>query len=313
MPLVTSRVRARSSTPASRSRTLVSAPGTRAAGSRRALDARRQRGRRGLAEHARRRDRDRFRTARSSRRGRSSGRSARRSADARPELLDRYLVVSQLAPQLQHVIELVRPVYGVARHLGRRSAGTCPNLRSLSMLLIEELDFEVETLDSADLLDAGCRPSLANPRPRCNSPLPWHRSRMRSRPADLDAPGTRTSTIRAPSSSASASGACRRRWRSSLAAAWSVRADHRTRSRCTSRHPARRASATVAAAPAPPDLRAEATIGRDRAAARTARAASCSSRRPPATVATAGVAPRAAGAAFVRAASADAAAASRRR
>jgi hypothetical protein len=70
---------------------------------------------------------------------------------ARSELLDRYLIVSQLAPQLQHLIELAGPVY----HAPVSSAVVCgslPDLRSLSMLLIEELDLEVETLDSTDRL-----------------------------------------------------------------------------------------------------------------------------------------------------------------
>ena len=70
---------------------------------------------------------------------------------SRSELLDRYLVVSQLAPQLQHLIELAGPVY----HAPVSSVVVCgslPELRSLSMLLIEELDLEVETLDSADRL-----------------------------------------------------------------------------------------------------------------------------------------------------------------
>jgi len=73
---------------------------------------------------------------------------------ARTELLDRYLLVSQLAPQLQHAIALVRPVYGVAV-TSIVACGNLPGLRSLAMLLIQEMDFEVETLDSADLLDAG--------------------------------------------------------------------------------------------------------------------------------------------------------------
>ena len=70
---------------------------------------------------------------------------------ARPELLDRYLVISQLAPQLQHLIELAGPVY----HAAVSSVVVCgslPDLRSLSMLLIEELDLEVETLDATDRL-----------------------------------------------------------------------------------------------------------------------------------------------------------------
>ena len=49
---------------------------------------------------------------------------------ARSELLDRYLIVSQLAPQLQHLIELAGPVY----HAPVSSVVVCgslPDLRSL--------------------------------------------------------------------------------------------------------------------------------------------------------------------------------------
>ncbi len=78
---------------------------------------------------------------------------------ARTELLDRYLLVSQLAPQLQHAIGLVRPVYGVAV-TSIVACGNLPGLRSLAMLLIQEMDFEVETLDSADQLEAGVAASF---------------------------------------------------------------------------------------------------------------------------------------------------------
>jgi hypothetical protein len=71
---------------------------------------------------------------------------------ARPELLDRYLLVSQIAPQLQHVIDLVRPVYGTTV-TSTVVCGNLPDLRSLAMLLIEEMDIEVEILDSDDLLE----------------------------------------------------------------------------------------------------------------------------------------------------------------
>jgi hypothetical protein len=71
---------------------------------------------------------------------------------SRSELLERYLVVSQLAPQVKHIIELVRPVYGV-NVSSVVVCGNLPGLRSLSMLLIDELDIEVETLDSTDLFD----------------------------------------------------------------------------------------------------------------------------------------------------------------
>jgi hypothetical protein len=71
----------------------------------------------------------------------------------RSELLDRYLLVSQIAPQLQHVIDLVRPVYGTTV-TSTVVCGNLPNLRSLAMLLIEEMDIEVEILDAEDLLEA---------------------------------------------------------------------------------------------------------------------------------------------------------------
>lgn len=76
---------------------------------------------------------------------------------ARSELLDRYLVVSQIAPQLQHDIDLVRPVHGVTV-TSVVACGNLPDLRSIAMLLIEEMDIEVETLDSAELLDPGFAP-----------------------------------------------------------------------------------------------------------------------------------------------------------
>jgi hypothetical protein len=76
---------------------------------------------------------------------------------ARSELLDRYLLVSQIAPQLQHVIDLVRPVNGVTV-TSVVACGNLPNLRSLAMLLIEEMDIEVETLDSTELLDPRVTP-----------------------------------------------------------------------------------------------------------------------------------------------------------
>jgi hypothetical protein len=78
----------------------------------------------------------------------------------RSELLDRYLLVSQIAPQLQHDIDLVRPVHG-ATVTSVVACGNLPNLRSLTMLLIEEMDLEVETLDSAELLDPGVVPAVS--------------------------------------------------------------------------------------------------------------------------------------------------------
>lgn len=68
------------------------------------------------------------------------------------ELLDRYVTVSQLGPILRHFIELTRPVYGVEA-ASVCLCGSLPELRSLSMLLIEEIDLEVETLDSVQHFD----------------------------------------------------------------------------------------------------------------------------------------------------------------
>jgi hypothetical protein len=68
------------------------------------------------------------------------------------ELLDRYVTVSQLGPILRHFIELTRPVYGVEAS-SVCLCGSLPDLRSLSMLLIEEIDLEVETLDSVQHFD----------------------------------------------------------------------------------------------------------------------------------------------------------------
>jgi hypothetical protein len=74
---------------------------------------------------------------------------------SRSEVFERYLVISQLAPELEHLIDRVKRVHGVTV-TSVLACGNLPNLRSLSMLLIEEMDIEVETLDSTDLL-AFCR------------------------------------------------------------------------------------------------------------------------------------------------------------
>ena len=66
-------------------------------------------------------------------------------------------MISQLAPHLQHLIELAGPVYSAAVS-SVVLCGSLPDLRSLSMLLIEELDIEVETLDSAELISPSVVP-----------------------------------------------------------------------------------------------------------------------------------------------------------
>ena len=76
------------------------------------------------------------------------------SAAVRPndQLLQRYLLVAHLAPALQHGMARVKAEHGLAVE----SVFTCgglPELRSLTMPLIEELDLEVETLDTLEGLD----------------------------------------------------------------------------------------------------------------------------------------------------------------
>ena len=72
---------------------------------------------------------------------------------AREQLLQRYVLVMHIAPELQHGISVVRVNQG-KRVETVVTCGNLPDLRSLTMPLIEELDMEVETLDSTD----GLRP-----------------------------------------------------------------------------------------------------------------------------------------------------------
>ncbi len=76
----------------------------------------------------------------------------RPSATMREELLQRYSLVAHLAPELRHGFDLVRGDHGVTVD-GIVTCGDLPDLRSLTMPLIEELDMEVETLDSLDGLE----------------------------------------------------------------------------------------------------------------------------------------------------------------
>jgi hypothetical protein len=69
-------------------------------------------------------------------------------ASVNAQLLRRYLYVSQLAPELQHAIKAVHARYGI-RVGSAVTCGDMPDLRSLAMPLIDELDLEVDTLDSA--------------------------------------------------------------------------------------------------------------------------------------------------------------------
>ncbi len=70
-------------------------------------------------------------------------------ATQRAELLQRYSLVAHLAPEVRHGIDVVRAEHGV-RVNAVVTCGDLPDLRSLTMPLIEELDIEVETLDTLD-------------------------------------------------------------------------------------------------------------------------------------------------------------------
>ena len=80
------------------------------------------------------------------------------ASGSQARLLQRYSLVAFLAPE-------VRRALAVAKHKGAVADGivTCgnlPDLRSLTMPLIEELDIEVETLDSLEGLQV--KPELAD-------------------------------------------------------------------------------------------------------------------------------------------------------
>lgn len=77
------------------------------------------------------------------------------------QLLQRYTLVAHLAPELRHGMEVVRAEHGIDT-TAAVTCGDLPELRSLTMPLIEELDLEVETLDSLDGLDV--TPSAVNDR-----------------------------------------------------------------------------------------------------------------------------------------------------
>lgn len=68
-------------------------------------------------------------------------------------LLQRYTLIAHLAPELRHGIAVVRASHGASVD-AVVTCGDLPELRSLTMPLIEELDLEVETLDSAEGLRA---------------------------------------------------------------------------------------------------------------------------------------------------------------
>jgi hypothetical protein len=73
----------------------------------------------------------------------------RPAANLREELLQRYSLVAHLAPELRHGFDVVRAEHGATVD-AIITCGDLPELRSLTMPLIEELDMEVETLDSLD-------------------------------------------------------------------------------------------------------------------------------------------------------------------
>jgi hypothetical protein len=72
---------------------------------------------------------------------------------SRAQLLQRYSLVAQLAAEIRHAVGSVRLPPG--EKIGTvTTCGDLPDLRSLTMPLIEELDLEVETLDSTEGMQA---------------------------------------------------------------------------------------------------------------------------------------------------------------
>jgi hypothetical protein len=73
------------------------------------------------------------------------------ASGSQARLLQRYSLVAYLSPEIQRAMHAARalgfPIGAVV------TCGNLPDLRSLTMPLIEELDVEVETLDSLDSLD----------------------------------------------------------------------------------------------------------------------------------------------------------------
>jgi len=75
---------------------------------------------------------------------------------SKAQLLQRYLLITHLAPELAHGFKTIREAHGATVGL-IVSCGNLPELRSMTLPLIEELDIEVETLDSVDGLIAARR------------------------------------------------------------------------------------------------------------------------------------------------------------
>jgi hypothetical protein len=80
---------------------------------------------------------------------------------SRAILLQRYSLVAHLAPQIRHGIDAVRASHdlSVDRIV---TCGNLPDLRSLTMPLVGELDLEVETLDSIEGLRAAAHVTTDN-------------------------------------------------------------------------------------------------------------------------------------------------------
>jgi len=76
----------------------------------------------------------------------------REAGSVKEELLTRYSLVAHLAPEVRHGLDVVEVQRGV-RVNAIVTCGDLPDLRSLTMPLIEELDTEVETLDTFEGLD----------------------------------------------------------------------------------------------------------------------------------------------------------------
>jgi hypothetical protein len=74
--------------------------------------------------------------------------------DGKAQLLQRYTLIAHLEPEVRRGIAAVRASHGITVDAAV-TCGDLPELRSLTMPLIEELDLEVETLDSLE----GMRPA----------------------------------------------------------------------------------------------------------------------------------------------------------
>jgi hypothetical protein len=80
-------------------------------------------------------------------------------SSGKAHLLQRYTLIAHLAPELRRGIDTVRHSHGLTVET-IVTCGDLPELRSLTMPLIEELDLEVETLDSTDGLHVAPKATL---------------------------------------------------------------------------------------------------------------------------------------------------------